>query len=399
MVSDDMELGILSTSKMKFDRFQIGAYDSDDNISALDNEQNIVDVVIRARLEISNAGCHLELAGTAEAIHLGFGGKTYVDSLEIKEADLGGLDECKCVLVLEVVDPPALKFVNACRLPFSFCKYCDWTAEIPKIERDISNSKKQIKHYQTDLKELDKEITSLSASIQDIERDILDGYSGTAKDRIANLPAELSSLDSLILQKEATHVALDLRAKLKCAVPSARDGLVGVAAELAKIDADSERVNSLQICLSAYLGPKLDALLFKSDHALNEFQELLRKQQKPQRRLGYSSQRLYDTDVKCPPKETSGYLGQVDAFLSVHDSSEARRFIKTLVGNLAVFSTYDSAQAYGRKVRKCGVSMVGLDQPRRIIRSDGGEYREYPHILVQAGIPPIVTHLHVSSRW
>ncbi len=375
MASDDLELGMLSSSKLKINRFLVGAYDIHDNISALDNENKIVDVILRARLEISDADCHIELAETGVEIHLGPLGQTYIDNLEIKKADLRGREECACTLVLEVVDPPALKCATACRLPFTFCQSSNWTAEIPKIVCDITNTKKQLKKIEIGLVEMDKNIEITSARILNLKSDIVDGKPGTVEDRISLLPAELEALDSSIAQKEAAHAAMDLRAKLKAAVPFAREGLIGVAAELAKIDADSEHVNSIQSSLSAHLGPKMNALLFRKDSDLNEFQDRVRtKQQEPQRRLGYSSQRVFDIEIRGPPKETSGYLGQADAFLSIN--GEAKRFMKALVGNLAVFSTYDSAQAYSQQLRRRGVCLVGLDQPKRIIRSDGGEYSE-----------------------
>jgi hypothetical protein len=68
----------------------------------------------------------------------------------------------------------------------------------------------------------------------------------------------------------------------------------------------------------------------------------------------------------------------------VHCDAKAQKLMQAFVGDLAVFETYSTAQTHGQilwRQDKQAPSMVGLDKPTRIIRSDGGEYHEHSVLL------------------
>ena len=388
----DLELGMLSFQKRNFDPFQIGAFDKDGNITNFDDARKEVQIILHAGLTVSVPGISMELSDSV--IMLGPTGMANIDCLEIKKADLpDGVEECVCKLRLRVVEPTSYRSLPACELPFTFCRNSDWTAALSSIDNNIKISKKKSKRLEDDFKANEKKLAAVQEKMEEKKAQIVGNTVASADQRLSTVQNELTALDCRIQQREAEHEAADLNPDLRGSRPQAlAEGLLGVPTDFATIDAEIEVAVNLRIALSAHFGPRMNALIFASDQALAEFQESQRAGsqdsggQERRRRLVYSVDRAWKASTFKSPRQTPGYLGPVSEYLSysMHCDAKAQKIMQAFVGDLAVFETYSSAQTYGQNLwrqDKQAPSMVGLDKPTRIIRSDGGEYRKHSDFL------------------
>jgi hypothetical protein len=376
---------MLSCQKLGFDSFQIGSFDMDGNISTLDYDHKEIQVTLQAGLHITDPGCIIEIPESV--FRSDTTGIANIDSLQITRAELpDGVEECACVLQLFVIEPDVFKQLPICSFPFTFYKNSDWAAVLSSIDSNIKKSRAKSQRLEDELSANKKRLDAISKKIKEAEDRIVGNNEVTAAERLSSVQSELDSLDNKIKKYEDGHHAAALDPVLTGSRPAAgaRIGLLGVPADFARIDANIKVACCLRIALSSYLGPRMGAIFFASDQDLINFQAI--KSTNPQerrRRLGYSIERAWNASASKVPHKTAGYLGPACSFLgyNAHCVEGAKKLIEAFLGDLAVFDTYSSAQAYGQglwRQSKRAPSMVGLDRPKKIIRSDGGEYRAFP---------------------
>jgi len=162
-------------------------------------------------------------------------------------------------------------------------------------------------------------------------------------------------------------------------------GVVGALAALGVIDrCEGIDASAVQAAVSSAARGLLSSVLFASDDALQEFDNLPQEAKKQSR-----IPRLYSSESMPPAPKAAPKIGKVPGFLAfasevvkVHErvprehQSAARQMLDRTTRSLMLFETFSEANAYFKAMSAAGKScpgrLVGLDRPGDLLDTDGG---------------------------